>query len=372
MSITRRRLVEGAAALLPAATIRGSAANSAVTVGLIGAGGRGTYDATLLSKLPGARIVAVCDVFEEKIQKAKSSLGLNTAKTYTDYKDLLASDVDAVLIATPVYLHPEHFDAAVKAGKHIYIEKPAGADVEGCKRVMRAADSADRKLNITFGFQQRYAPLSRKAQKLVSSGGIGKLRTAHSHWIKGINTTGERVDEPKDEIDRIRKWKNFKATFGDYIVETYCHGIDVLNWFLGGHPVKGLASGTQTVILNNDMRDTVNVTFTYPGNVLASLKGTQITPVWYRDVHEVFVGSNGVVETGRQFSKHFRAKNDVVEEKEPREITIDALEEFVRRASGGSQPENTGVSAAESTLTAILARMSMDLNREVSWEEMMR
>jgi len=71
----------------------------------------------------------------------------------------LASDVDAVVIATPVFLHPEHFEAAVKSGKHIYIEKPAGLDVAGCKRVMRLSDQANRKQNITFGFQQRYAPV---------------------------------------------------------------------------------------------------------------------------------------------------------------------------------------------------------------------
>ena len=89
-----------------------------------------------------------------------------------------SSDVDAVIIATPVFLHPEHFEAAVKAKKHIYIEKPAGLDVEGCRRVMRTADSAGSSINITFGFQQRYGQGYLEAKALVDSGGIGRIRMA--------------------------------------------------------------------------------------------------------------------------------------------------------------------------------------------------
>ena len=110
----------------------------------------------MMAKNTPARVVALCDVFEEKMEQAKKSIGVENPKLYKDFRQMLASDVDAVIIATPVFLHAEHFEAAVKAGKHIYIEKPASMDVEGCKRIMRAADGADRKLNITFGFQRRY------------------------------------------------------------------------------------------------------------------------------------------------------------------------------------------------------------------------
>ena len=70
---------------------------------------------------------------------------------------MLSSDIDVIIIATPVFLHAEHFEAAVKSGKHIYIEKPASADIEGCKRIMRAPMPQTRKLNISFGFQRRYS-----------------------------------------------------------------------------------------------------------------------------------------------------------------------------------------------------------------------
>src|SRR5437879_1713730 len=123
--LTRRNLVRSAA-LVPLQAIRGSAQNSAIRIGVIGAGSRGTYTSTTISKDPRAKVVAICDVVESQIANAKAKIPAPDAKEFKNYQDLLASkDVDAVMISTPVYLHPEHFEAAVKSGKHIYIEKPA-------------------------------------------------------------------------------------------------------------------------------------------------------------------------------------------------------------------------------------------------------
>ncbi len=359
------------ALLMTAAAARGSAANSSVRVGLIGAGGRGTFDASLLVKHTAARVTAIADIDPAHIARAKKTLDAAGAVEYADFRKLLASDVDAVLIATPVFLHPEHLEAAIQAGKHIYIEKPAGADVEGCKRVLKAADGADRRINITFGFQQRYGPGYRKAHALVHSAEFGKLRFAHSHWIKGVNTRGEeqRMERPRNEAEKLKYWKVWRETFGDFIVETYCHGVDVLNWFMGGHPEKASGSGSQLVIRRGDQRDHCSVTFTYAGDVQANLTGSQIAPLWHRDVAERFYSAGMVVETAREYWKLHKGRGDVTEEREPRDITIDALAEFVKRVAEG-RPENTGVSAAESTLTAILARTAMDVGREVTWKEL--
>src|SRR5437899_753639 len=103
-SISRRNILKAAAAV-PAAAVRGAAANSAVTVGLIGSGSRGTYVAGLLAKNTSARVVALCDVFDQKMEQAKKAIGLEDPKVYKDFHDLLASNVDAVIIATPVFLH---------------------------------------------------------------------------------------------------------------------------------------------------------------------------------------------------------------------------------------------------------------------------
>jgi predicted dehydrogenase len=207
---TRRALMT--AALIPAAAVRGSAANSEITVGLIGCGGRGTYDATLLVKeVPGARLTAVADIFPDRVEKAKKSTGVSGLKTYPSGNDLLSSSgVDAVIIATPVFLHPEHLEAAIKAGKHIYIEKPAGADVAGVKRLMRTADAAPRNLDITFGFQQRYGPGYRKAKALVDGGGIGRVVAAHAYWVKYQVTQNPPKTRPVTDIEKVKQWHEWR------------------------------------------------------------------------------------------------------------------------------------------------------------------
>ena len=183
MNLISRRDMIGAS-LAAAGLARGAPANSAITVGVVGTGSRGTFVSTMMAKNTTARVVALCDVFEEKMEQARKSIGVENPKLYKDFRQLLASDVDAVIIATPVFLHAEHFEAAVKAGKHIYIEKPASIDVEGCKRIMRAADSADRKLNISFGFQRRYSQVYQKAKQLADSGAIGPIHMGFARFIK--------------------------------------------------------------------------------------------------------------------------------------------------------------------------------------------
>jgi myo-inositol 2-dehydrogenase/D-chiro-inositol 1-dehydrogenase len=368
-----RRTAVKAATILPLAMIRGTAANSAVTVGLIGAGSRGTYVTGLVAKNTPARVVAICDVVDGKSEKAATAIGVENPQIYKDYHQLLASDVNAVIIATPVFLHAEHFEAAVKAGKHIYIEKPASADVEGCKRIMRAADAADRKLHITFGFQRRYGQVYRKAKQLADSGALGPIRLGHAHFIKseGAWMEAEKLPPPKTQMEKIAAWHGWKDLSGDLIVENNVHSIDVLNWFLGGRPKSAIGAGGSTLPKRGDMRDHNFVAFEYDNGVQGQLSGTTLAPRGYRDVVEQFFGEKGMVETSENHWRHYRGPGEDTTEKSPRNISIDSMADFVSRVAEG-RPENNGVRGAESSLTAILGRMAMDRRREVTWDEMMK
>lgn len=368
-----RRDIVKSLSILPFSTVRGTAANSGITVGLIGSGNRGSHVASLFAKHTTAKVVALCDVFESQMAAAKKTIGVEDLKQYNDFHQLLASDVDAVIIATPVFLHAEHFEAAVKSGKHIYIEKPASADVEGCKRIMRAADGADRKVNISFGFQRRYGQVYLKAKAVADSGSIGRIRLATAKFIKseGAAAMAGKRPEPKSEVEKIKAWHAWKALSGDLIVENNVHSIDVLNWFLGGRPESAIGSGGTTARTNGDMRDHNFVAFEYKGGVQAQLSGATIASPGYRDVVEQFFGEKGMVETSENHWRYWRGRGDETTEKSPRNISIDSVEAFVKRVSEG-KPENTGVRGAESTLTAILGRMAMDARREVTWDEMMK
>jgi predicted dehydrogenase len=316
--------------------------------------------------------VALCDVVDAKIERAKQAIGTEDPKVYQDFRKLLESDVDAVIIATPVFLHPEHFEAAVKAGKHIYVEKPAGVDVAGCKRVMRWADSADRKLNITFGFQRRYAPVYLKAKQVVDAGTIGPIRMGHAHFIKsGGGGSTEKQPRPTTEFEKGQKWHAWRDLSGDLIVENNVHSIDVLNWFMGGRPKSAIGSGTAALPQRGDNRDCNFVSYEYDNGRQGQLSGTTVAPRNYRHVTEQFFGESGMVETSENFWRHFQSGKHDVTEKSPHSTTIDSVAEFVKRISEG-KPENVGTRGAESTLTAILGRMAMDVRREVTWEEMMK
>ena len=366
--MTRRTAL---AASMAATAVQASAANSAINVGLLGTSNRGPYVAGFMAKHTPAKIAALCDLSEERMLKAKTSIGAENPRLYTDFRKMLESDIDAIIIATPVFLHVEHFEAALKAGKHIYLEKPASIDVAGCKRIMALADAADRKLNITFGFQRRYAELYRKGKAIADSGAIGPIRLGHAKFIKSGGTPAEATPRPRTEREKIEQWGRWKELSGDLIVENNIHSIDVLNWFLGGRPVSAIGAGGTVSRSSGDMRDHNFVAFEYAGGVQGQLTGMTVAPPGYRDVSEQFFGEKGMIETSENFLRHFKGPSNETVEKTPRNITIDSVTEFVKRIADG-KPENTAVRGAESTLTAILGRMAMDQRREVTWSEMMK
>jgi predicted dehydrogenase len=238
---------------------------------------------------------------------------------------------------------------------------------------MRAADLADRKLHITFGFQRRHGQLYLKAHQLVASGAIGNIRLAQVRFIKseGAAAAAAKLPPPRNEREKIANWHAFKELSGDLIVENNVHSIDAMNWFVGARPVSAVGSGGATRPGRGDMRDHNFVAYEYPGAVQGQLSGTTLAPPGYRDVVEQFFGEKGMIETSENHFRHFRKPGDDVFEKTPRNITIDSVADFIARVAEG-RPENNGVRGAESSLTAILGRMAMDRRAEVTWEEMMR
>jgi predicted dehydrogenase len=389
--LTRRHALAGAAAnfmIVRPETVFGSQANSAVSFGIIGTGGRGTYVGGHMARDRRARLAAICDLFPDRIDLAKTRVpGADKAQAFRDYKELLAQPgIDAVLIATPVFLHPEHFEAAVNAGKHIYCEKPAGADVAGVKRLMRAAQKAGPSKTIQFGFQQHFSPEYLAAEKILRSGKLGQLTMMESYWVLGgAPPQGFKSPYPP-EVQKLRHWGSWKDYSGGAIVEQDCHGVDVLNWFAGAHPLKAIGTGglRYPLAYGDWTSDHHNITYYYPNGLegwLLSIKHT----AGFRDVKEQFYGSQGMIETARTYYKWHGpikssplknaddlADRSLIEKAESkREITIDAVEAFFQSIAG-RKPHNMARSSAESTLTSLLGGMAYELKREVTWEEMMR
>ena len=388
---SRRDALAGVAAnllLVKSRTAFGSDANSAVSFGIIGTGGRGTYVGAHMAHDPRARVGAICDIYPDRIDKARTNIpGADKARVYRDYRELLAArDIDAVLITTPVFLHPVHFEAAVEARKHIYCEKPAGADVAGVKRLQRAGDHADRTKTIQFGFQQRFSKEYLKAMEILRSGKAGTLSMMESYWVLGgVPPQGFKSPYPPEE-QKIRHWGNWMETSGGPIVEQDCHGVDMLNWFADAHPLKALGTGGLRFKLAYGDWDTDHhhITYYYPNGLegwLLSIKHT----AGFRDVKERFYGAKGMLETARTYYKWhgpipsapFKHADDLsdrslIEKGESkREITIDAVESFFTSIVE-KKPYNMVQVAVESTLTSLLGRMAYQSQREVTWEELLR
>ncbi len=393
-NFSRRQALAGVAGgilLVKPETAFGYQANSAISFGVIGTGGRGTYVGTHMANASGTRLAAICDIFQDRIDNGKTKIpGGDAATVYRDYHELLAqADIDAVLITTPVYLHPEHFEAAVKARKHIYCEKPAGADVAGVKRLLAASGAADKSKTIQFGLQQRFSPEYLTAMQYAKSGKVGEIKMMMSYWVLGGTPPkpGNAPAAPPTEEEKIRRWGSWMAQSGGVIVEQDCHGIDMLNWFAGDqHPLSARGAGglRYPLAYGDQDSDHHEIAYTYPNGIegwLISVKHT----AGFRDVKEQFYGSAGMLETARTYYKlhgpiansPYKNADDLTDSSlierrnSKREITIDAVEAFFTSIREQA-PYNLAQAAADATLAAILGRLAYQQKREVTWDEMLK
>ncbi len=352
--------------MLPPRLVRGSQANSALSLGVIGCGNRGMYVSGIFAKNEFAKVTSVCDIYDDRIQAAREKYA--GAAVFKDYKELLASGVDAVLIATPAFLHPEQFEAAVEARKHIFMEKPAAVNAEGCRRVKAAALRADPTKRISVDYQQRYGRDYRAAHRLIASGELGAIQAVRASWHGGGPPI--RSGHPAGE-ERIRNWFFYRELSGDILVEQDCHNIDVVNWFTGSHPVRVTGAGGRAMRFVGDIFDNVACTFEFDTGLIFSYSANQFRTPGYADVSETFICEYGAVTTSRRGYTVYRDGRKPESVTTNYDITRDAVNEFVEGARTG-KIENAGVSAAESTLTAVMALEACVTGRPVSWEQVSR
>jgi predicted dehydrogenase len=370
--VSRRGFIGSSAAttfaIVAPEAVRGSQANSKISVGLIGSGNRGTYDATIVNGDPRARVSALCDLYDDRIEKATATLKLQNPKTYKDFEKLLgAPDIDAVIIATPPFEHPRMLEAAVDAKKHVYCEKPMGVDLAGAQRCMKAGGRADKKKNLFVGFQQRYGPEYLEAHKRLTNGDIGELANARAFWIASDPFKRLPYDDPK--VEKLRNWFCYPEYSGDIIVEQDCHNLDVLHWFLNARPISAVGMGGRKVRTSMAILDHLTLSYEFPDNMHVNFEANQLSPPGFSKVGEEFTGTKGVLETSRARMVHVKGRGPENREEMPtkRDITNDAFEKFLDNIQNG-QVENVAERSAISTLFAILGRTAIYDKRQVTWK----
>jgi len=359
----------------------GSQANSAVEVGIVGCGGRGNWIGKFFPEFTGARVVALAEVIRERLDSTREAFQVAPERAYYGpeaYRELAESKLDAVIIETPPYFHPEQVRAAVDAGKHVFLAKPAAVDVPGCKSILESGKKAAAKnLSFLIDFQTRAQPVFQEAARRVHRGDIGKPVFAQVFYYAGRPSK----DKSKPGMDpgqaRVMNFYMDRVLGGDIIVEQNIHVIDVANWFLQGHPLRAFGTGGRTDWRGTgydagDAWDHFLVTFWYPNDVHADFSSNQLTNSFSDLCVRVF-GIRGAVDSHYGGLVRITGENAWLgAEKDDtfRQGAVNNVKAFVESIRTG-KPLNNVEQGVESNLTAILGRMAAYQNRVVTWDEMM-
>ena len=398
--INRRQFVKTSAAatavaataggiLLPQLSAQASAyvaGSDTLKVAVIGCGGRGAGAADqALSVKQDVKLVAMADAFKDRLDESYENLKKkhgtsgrldvpeeNKFVGFDGYKQAIAL-ADVVILATPPGFRPIHFEEAVNAGKHVFMEKPVATDAPGVRKVLEMAEKAKQKnLNVVVGLQRHYQPSYLELMKRLHNGEIGEITGGQVYW----NSSGvwERPREPQQtEMEyQMRNWYYFTWLCGDHIMEQHIHNIDVANWAKQAYPVKAQGMGGREVRTGPDhgqIFDHHYVEFHYEDGTMINSQCRHMEGCMNK-VSESFVGTKGRATTdnnteitdleGNSLWRH-RGKNDP----NPYQVEHDRL--FAAIANG--EVINDAENGAKSTMTSLMGRMATYSGKVIEWEE---
>jgi myo-inositol 2-dehydrogenase/D-chiro-inositol 1-dehydrogenase len=286
--VDRRRFIAGTGATLGVALLTpkmtfGAEANTAINIGLIGCGGRGKWIADLFRKHGGYKLVALADYFKDRVDLAGAEFEVAPERRFiglSAYKRLLEQKLDAVVIQSPPYFHPEQAAAAVDAGKHVYLAKPVAVDVPGCQSVSVSATKATlKKLCFLVDFQMPTLPLFQDAVEQIKKGELGTIVCAEASYPTG--PVGESVDrerraEPANPELRLRAWVTDRLLSGDIITEQNIHAIDMACRLLNAAPLRATGTGGKTRDFVGDCWDHFSVIFEFPNKITTTFSSKQV------------------------------------------------------------------------------------------------
>ncbi len=371
---------------LPAVHAAGS---DVIKVGLIGCGGRGSGAAeNVLSAAPGVKITAVGEVFPKPIKEIRGFLTkIAEKKEIKDrgnkvdlpesrcflgldaYEKVInCPEVNYVILATPPGFRPLHLEAAVAAGKTIFAEKPVGVDGPGIRKVLKAYEEAQKQgLHIATGTQCRHQRGYLETMKRIHDGAIGELVGGRAYWNQG--TLKKRLRKPglNNVAYQINNWYAFLWLCGDHIVEQHVHNLDVLNWAFRSHPVKAVGMGYRAGAQGyGGIFNFFAIDYEYPQGVHALSMCRQLSDCAI-EVGEHLVGTKGMSHVNVYDLNGKRLFTD----KERRQHVNPYVQEhtdLIESVRSG-KPLNELKNVAESTLTAIMGRMSAYTGKGVTWEK---
>ncbi len=406
-SPSRRTFIQGSGMMLAGGAIVGTNLDVAkaahafgsdqIKIALVGCGSRGigAMVQALATSGGGVQLVAMADVFHDSLhtayrtikskhpQKVSNNVGRHVG--LGGFRDLLQGEADLVFLATPPGFRPQQFEAAVEAGKHVFMEKPVATDAPGVRRVLEASRRAETQgLAVHVGLQRRHDPRYQQCLDRLRDGAIGEPIYARAHWNGGGMRVRPREPRQTELEYQLRNWYYFNWLSGDHIVEQHIHNLDVINWLLGQPPVECQGQGGREIRNEPDhgqIFDHHAVEFTYPGEVKLMSQCRQIAGCW-KSVGEHVYGTAGHCDIGQGtiFDRHgnvswryqgpeHQGPGRHKSRKRRGDLGWHQQQSDLFAALRRGEAPNEGKSAAESTLTAIMGRMATYSGKPVSWDD---
>lgn len=353
-----------------------------IKIGLIGCGGRGTGAADQAMNTKGSvKLVTMADAFEDRLSGSLRALSSRHADSvdvpqerqfvgFDAFQKVLEQDIDLVILATPPGFRPQHFEAAVKANKHVFMEKPVAVDAPGVRRVLAAAEESKKKdLLVQVGLQRRHEDRYKECIQRLQDGAIGDILLMRAYWNGGGVWVRPRQAEYTELEYQMRNWYYFNWLCGDHIVEQHIHNLDVMNWLKNGYPVEANGMGGREVRDGKDYGQIFDhhfVEFTYADGSKMYSQCRHIKNTW-NSVSEHVHGTKGTADCSGTI----------------RDAKGDTTWRYGRGGGGGHQQEHHDLFAdiragkrpneaeygALSTMTSIFGRLATYSGQRLRWDD---
>jgi predicted dehydrogenase len=374
-----------APAILPGNLFAGANSDT-LLVGLIGCGGRGSGAADQALKADqNVVLTALGDAFPEPLQDSLKNLkGKHPEKVKVTpdkcfvgldaFQKVIDSGVDVVLLASPPGFRPVHLEAAVKAGKHVFCEKPVATDAPGVRSVLASTKLAKEKnLSLVAGLCWRYDGARREFYKRIHDGAIGEIRALYATYytgpVKPMPAASGRPAGMGDLEWQMRNWYNFVWLSGDGLVEQAVHSVDKIAWAMKDQPpLKAIAvGGRQTPNHQGNIYDHMFIAYEYPDDVRAFMGQRQISNC-ANDNSDYLMGSDGFAKIPAWQAPVIRAR-EAWRYRGPKTDMYQQEHDELFASIRSGKPINDGVWMSQSTMMGIMGRMAAYTGQEISWED---
>ena len=357
-------------------------ANDTIRVGLVGCGGRGSGAAiNAMAAGPDIKIVAIGDLFEESLNSCRKGLSEQRPEQFTvdndhefvgfdSYKNVIDSDIDVVLLASPPHYRPDHIEYAVAAGKHIFAEKPIATDPHGVRRVEAACAQADAKgLNIVSGLCWRYDEGIRQTVAKVHEGAIGRIVSTQANYLAQPIWMKTRLPDETEMHYQCRNWYYYTWLSGDHIVEQFIHSLDKAMWLRHDEPpVKAYGMGGRQLrsdVTQGMIYDHFAIVYEWADGSRTHAYTRQM-PGCSNETEDYVMGTDGIAKligheiTGKNPWKFAGEKVGMYEQEHI---------ELFNAIRGKRERINNGLYMCRSTMMSILGREVCYSGKELTYEQ---